>query len=195
MIGVKALVFDLDQTLFDRQGAFDRWNECLEVGSVLRRLDGNGYGDREHFFATFESLIGQTLNQHVFTQAILSFLQPDEMLLAVLKKLQAFYQLAILTNGGVATQNRKIHALGLNQIFSADRIFISSQIDIAKPDRSAFDLVAKELGAMPHECFYFGDQMETDVIAAESAGWMACHVRGPDDLQNCLRRLHEEAVC
>jgi hypothetical protein len=61
---VRALLFDLDNTLADRDRAFEGWarwfsRECLgfseaetidEVVSVLLTLDGNGYTHRNDFF-------------------------------------------------------------------------------------------------------------------------------------------------
>lgn len=199
MSDVSALVFDLDQTLFDRQAAFDDWMASLDVTSIERKrlsdLDGNGDGEREPFFDAVASIIGVPMSQQAFVEALLRFAKPDQALIRTLKRLQANYELAILTNGGALSQQTKIDSLCLCEVFSLNRIFVSSVIGFEKPDPNAFHHVAEAIGVADEACLYFGDRIETDIFAARRAGWRACHVAGPDDLKQRLLRLHEAATC
>ena len=199
MSDVSALVFDLDQTLLDRQAAFDDWMASLDLTSLerkrFRELDDNGDGEREPFFDAVASLIGEPLSQQSFVESLLRFAMPDHALIRTLKRLQANYVLAILTNGGALSQQTKIDSLGLCEVFPSNRIFVSSVIGFEKPDPNAFHLVAQAIGVANEACLYFGDRIETDVFAARRAGWRACHVAGPDDLKQRLLRLHEAAIC
>jgi putative hydrolase of the HAD superfamily len=196
---VSALVFDLDQTLLDRQAAFDDWMASLDVTSFerkrLRELDDNGDGERELFFDAVASLIGEPLSQQSFVESLLRFAKPDHALVRTLKRLQANYVLAILTNGGALSQQTKIDSLGLCDVFAPNCIFVSSVIGFEKPDPNAFYHVAEAIGVANETCLYFGDRIETDIFAAKRAGWRACHVAGPDDLKQRLLRLHEAAIC
>ena len=199
MTPVMAIVFDLDQTLFDRQLAWDRWIASIDISQrdrmELRVLDCNGLGNRDVFFATFESMTGRPIDQIRFAVSLSQFIEPDPALILMLKRLQEHYKLAILTNGGDMTQNFKLQELTVDQVISSDRIFVSSQIGFAKPDRRAFDFVADALGLRAEECFYFGDQLESDVMAARAAGWRAGHVSGPEDLRHRLDPFVETFVC
>ena len=199
MTPVMAIVFDLDQTLFDRQLAWDRWIASIDISQrdrmELRALDYNGLGNRDVFFAAFESMTGGSIDQGRFAVSLSQFIEPDPALILMLKRLQEHYKLAILTNGGEMTQHIKLQASTVDQVISIDHIFVSSQIGVAKPDRRAFDFVADALGLRAEECFYFGDQMESDVMAARAAGWWACHVSGPVDLRHRLNQFIETAVC
>lgn len=194
-----AIVFDLDQTLFDRQLAWDRWIASIDISQrdrmELRALDGNGSGNRDVFFAAFESMTGKSIDQIWFATSLSQFIEPDPALLLLLKRLQEHYMLAILTNGGEISQHVKLQALTVDQVISRDRIFISSQIGFAKPDRRAFDFVADALGLRAEKCVYFGDQMESDVLAARAAGWRAGQVSGPEDLRRRLNQFVETSVC
>lgn len=145
-----AIFFDLDQTLFDRQVAWDRWIASIDISErdrmELRALDCNGLGNRDAFFAALESMTERSIDQVRFAVSLSQFVEPDPALILMLKGLHEHYKLAILTNGGEKTQYIKLQALTVDQIISSDRIFVSSQMGFAKPDRGAFDFVADALG-------------------------------------------------
>lgn len=196
---VASIVFDLDQTLFDRQRALDDWIASLTLGdadkSRLRLLDQNGYGNRESFFTAFRSTTGRNLDQQRFVRALARFIQPDYSLNDCLKRLGERYSIAILTNGGVCTQQAKIRSLLLDEVFPRNQVFISEEIGFAKPDRRAFDFVANALGVPASECLYLGDSEEIDVVPARSAGWMAQLVRSRTELIQQLVQLQEVVSC
>ncbi|HCS51542.1 HAD family hydrolase [Rubinisphaera sp.] len=199
MINKAALIFDLDQTLFDRQFAVDNWFASLRLSHCdqarLRLLDRNGYGDREDYFVEFESLTGNKMDHKIFISSLVRFLEPDRSLINCLKRLRTYYSIAILTNGGAWTQHAKIKALSLNEVFPQNCIFVSEEIGFEKPDTNAFNYVANSLGVPASECLYFGDSMPTDIIAARVAGWRACHISGPAELARLLVQLPEVVTC
>ncbi|OYP36422.1 HAD family hydrolase [Rhodopirellula sp. MGV] len=184
------LVFDLDQTLFDRRQAFTDWIRTFglkpETQADLQRIDQNGYGDRSYFFETFRVQTGLRLDQATLTAGLLQHIHRDHVLLDCLSKLRSRYTLAVLTNGGIETQHAKWQALGLENVIAADHFFVSEQIGFAKPDRRAFEFVADRLGTDVARCTYFGDQPTIDVDGAIDAGWNACLVTGPGELQTQL---------
>ncbi len=196
---VTAIVFDLDQTLFDRQRALDDWISSLTLDKAdqlrLRMLDQNGYGNRDSFFTAFKSITGCNLDQHSFVRAFVRYIQPDYSLNLCLKRLGARYSIAILTNGGVSTQQAKIQSLLLDEVFPRSRIFISEEIGFAKPDYRAFEFVANAFGVPARECLYLGDSVETDVEPARSAGWMAQEVRSRSELIQYLVQMQAVVSC
>jgi HAD superfamily hydrolase (TIGR01509 family) len=66
-----------------------------------------------------------------------------------------------------------------------DRIFVSSEIGARKPEREAFDHVAREIGA-PLERILFFDDTEANVAAARALGMPAVLVRSPDDVRSAV---------
>ncbi|MEM6471790.1 MAG: HAD family hydrolase [Planctomycetota bacterium] len=188
---ITSLVFDLDQTLFDRRRAFDDWLADLSLSrrdsSRLRFIDQNGYGNRDLLFKSVETLTGEPLNQHRFVNTLMRFVEPNATLRTMLTRLRSDFRLAVLTNGGVATQIAKLKALALDSVFAPNRIFISAEIGFEKPDVAAFEHVASALKAPAGRCMYFGDRSNIDVSAALAAGWKACLVDGPTELQRKLR--------
>ena len=69
-----------------------------------------------------------------------------------------------------------------------DRVFVSSEIGHRKPDRSAFEFVARSLGVPIGSILFFDDTLE-NVEGALAAGLQAVHVRGPADVKTALVRL------
>jgi FMN phosphatase YigB (HAD superfamily) len=70
------------------------------------------------------------------------------------------------------------------------RVFVSSEIGLRKPDRAAFEHVAREIGAAPGRILFF-DDTESNVAGARAAGLQAVHVRSPDDVARALDGLLE----
>lgn len=190
-----AIVFDLDQTLFDRRQAMIGWLASLPLSEQQQQqvlqVDQNGYGNRDCFFREFETITGCALHQESLVQSLLQFAQFEPELLQRLQRLKERFAIAVLTNGASTSQRVKINALGLDRIFPEHCIFVSSEIGISKPDQRTFDWVADALGVTSHECVYFGDQLETDVMAARNAGWQAHLVQGPAEVIRWLEWLQE----
>jgi putative hydrolase of the HAD superfamily len=60
-------------------------------------------------------------------------------------------------------------------------VFVSSVIGLRKPDREAFDYVAREMGVPVSRILFFDDSL-ANVEGARAAGLQAVHVRGNDDV-------------
>lgn len=66
------------------------------------------------------------------------------------------------------------------------RAFISCEIGLRKPDRKAFDYVAREIGVDPSRILFFDDTLP-NVEGARAAGLQAVHVRSPADVLDAVR--------
>lgn len=172
--GPRAVLFDLDNTLIDRDGAVESMIEALLPNQAdrakLLALDGGGYGDRESLFRAWTQLTGQPMDQDLWTLALCSRLEPDRVLLESLQALSERAELAILSNGGGVTQRAKIKAARLNEIFEPNRIFVSGEIGQSKPDPCFFHHACQQLGVEPEEVLMVGDRDETDGLGARAAG-------------------------
>ncbi|HEY8313528.1 MAG TPA: HAD family hydrolase [Candidatus Baltobacteraceae bacterium] len=72
---------------------------------------------------------------------------------------------AILTNGWSPLQQRKAACIGFD-----GPVLVSSDIAARKPDRPAFEGLARALGLRPADVAYVGDSPSIDVIGARAAG-------------------------
>lgn len=147
-----ALLFDLDDTLLDRQSL---------IPEHLREVDQRGHGPRQPLFDAWP------IDQAGLTRWICQRLQPDPELLEVLSELPCK---ALVSNGGGETQRAKLKASGLDQIFAAEHIHISGELPWAKPDPRIFLHACQKLQIPPEECIFLGDHAEIDGLGAERAG-------------------------
>ena len=60
-----------------------------------------------------------------------------------------------------------------------DKIIVSDEIKLRKPDLRAYRLAARMLNSKPNECIYVGDEIE-DLEGASAAGMQAVFMRGED---------------
>jgi HAD superfamily hydrolase (TIGR01549 family) len=81
--------------------------------------------------------------------------------------------IGIITNGPVAHQFNKIHSLGLTSHVSSGHIFISDAVGVAKPNKQIFQHVAQKVNMNQSEMVYIGDSWPNDVVAPIEAGWKA----------------------
>jgi glucose-1-phosphatase len=68
------------------------------------------------------------------------------------------------------------------------KVFVSSIIGLRKPDKAAFDHVAREMGVAPQRILFFDDAL-TNVEGARAAGLQAVHVRSNADVVAALAPL------
>lgn len=69
-----------------------------------------------------------------------------------------------------------------------DRVFVSSDIGLRKPERAAFEHVCREIGLPPTALLFF-DDLEENVAGARACGLQAVRVTSPVDVRDALRRL------
>ena len=70
-------------------------------------------------------------------------------------------------------------------IAAFERIFVSSDLGLRKPDRAAFEFVAQAIGVRVSAILFFDDTLE-NVTGAQAAGLQAVHVRSPSDIKQAL---------
>ena len=67
-------------------------------------------------------------------------------------------------------------------------VFVSSRIGLRKPDREAFDFVARAMGVAAPRILFFDDAL-ANVEGARAAGLQAIHVRGNADVVAALEPI------
>lgn len=195
---MRAILFDLDETLHDRTASLDwyltdLYDRCQPSGPLeafktrFRELDQNGYADKAAVFGVLQAEFGLTASvaelvadvQQNAWKAAQTFSGTERLL----KELRARgYKLGIVTNGAVATQTSKLQALGLLDL--VDVVLISEQEGVRKPDPCIFQRAAERLGVGIRECIFVGDHPEYDIQGAQQAGmtgvWMRHSAPWPD---------------
>jgi putative hydrolase of the HAD superfamily len=70
------------------------------------------------------------------------------------------------------------------------KVFVSSELGKRKPERAAFEAVAREIGVPVERILFFDDTLE-NVEGARAAGLQAVQVRTPQDVEDALRPWRE----
>lgn len=184
---ITTVYFDLDNTLIDRNAALE---DCLRdffehylphiyfenEQPELEEQDDWGYTDRSDFATWFiqhyqppgweEGSFWTYLHTRIS-----QYVRPtSEALKAQLQTWSQSYQLGILTNGSIANQSRKIQQAGLDRIFAPERIHISQQHQLKKPDTRLFERLLEVEGLQPHQLLYVGDNPRNDIVPAHHLG-------------------------
>lgn len=184
------VLFDLDNTLVDRQGAFVRWSAAFVVErglpgdalEALRRFDGDGFAARDHMFASLkqaydipdsvESLID------LYRSNYFDFFEPDEDVLSQLRRLrQGCIRVGVVTNGP-PTQLEKLRRTGLLDVI--DGYCISDEIGVEKPHPEIFEEAVRRCGGATPSAgpvWMVGDTAEVDIAGGLNAGMRTIWIR------------------
>jgi putative hydrolase of the HAD superfamily len=185
---IKALLFDLDGTLLDRDESVKRFIDCQYVrlnsvvGHIPREtyknrfieLDQRGYVWKDKVYQQLvnEFQISETTWEELLQDYIAEFKHqcvPFPNLITTLERLKTCnIRLAIITNGRGQFQLDNIKALGIEKYF--DTILISEWEGIKKPDPEIFKRALKQLNVSPQQSLFVGDHPENDVKAAQNIG-------------------------
>lgn len=89
---------------------------------------------------------------------------PHEEILEYAKELRKTYKLAILSNANIGTLQRKLSA---EQLALFDKVVVSAEVGMIKPDPRIYEYVAEQLEVRPDECVFTDDSVAyTDAAKA-----------------------------
>ena len=87
---------------------------------------------------------------------------------ALLDKLYGKHKLYIITNGIAKTQHGRIDGTDTRKYY--ERIYISTEMGVQKPDKAFFDIVLSESGLDKKRSIVIGDSEKSDIKGALNAG-------------------------
>lgn len=188
---IKALIFDLDNTLIDRQKAFREmlvreFSKITENSDLINKMtddiiswDKNGEVSRDIAFSmwkdkyNFQNPTPEQLSASWSNESgKVAYLYPDVR--ETLTKLKDKYTIAVLSNGNKTSQRRKLETIAIYDLL--DYSLISGEFEVNKPDPKIYHFVCKQLGLKPEECAYIGDNYRIDVEGSKNAGLYPIYV-------------------
>jgi len=189
---LRAVIFDLDNTLLDRSAAHRGWLDALaaarpdvfpparwaEDRARLIAADGLGYTSRSEYFArllAWHPGLPAELRERCRAE-MFRHVRPAPEVHALLDALGARFRLGLVTNGHPVSQRGKLRAADLERRFAAAATVVTGELGVHKPDPRAFQPVIEALGVAPAEAVYVGDNPTHDVVGARQVGLRSCWV-------------------
>jgi putative hydrolase of the HAD superfamily len=198
---LKAVLFDVDDTLFDRRAAvqeilysivrklpevfanieknkvYEAFREADEVARLEFERGLAGEVVRDTRSRMFLKILGLPLKYgdivtELYIEAYPGINAPVKDAKNVVEILSDEFMLGIISNAFPDTQYNKLEGIGLRDKFEI--ILLSEEIGIRKPDREIFLKAANLLDIKPGECVFVGDSYTSDVIGAKRSGMKAC---------------------
>jgi len=199
-------LFDLDNTLADRERAFEACARLLldehrlpvEHLPWLVETDGDGLVPRPQFLEAVRDRLGLAATvddlMRWYAETYPTCYVPEQESIETLRRLKdAGWLLAIVTNGKTATQSEKIRRTGLGVAVHA--VCISEDLGVRKPDPAIFHEAARRCGA-PLVGWMVGDSAAADVGGGAGVGlhtaWLHRHrtwnslAAPPDLIAGCV---------
>ncbi|WP_030910622.1 HAD family hydrolase [Streptomyces sp. NRRL F-5126] len=190
---LRAVLWDVDDTLFDYSGAdrlalerhlgeasgadaFDRWRASMRLHWA--RFVAGEIGFEEQRRERVRTFLGRPLSDAEADAWFLGYhahyraswrLFPD--VLAALDDLAGDFRHAVLSNSSLRHQDRKLTVLGVRDRFEA--VVCAAEIGVGKPAPAAFAAACEALRLPPGDVVYIGDEPDVDAAAATAAGLAA----------------------
>jgi FMN phosphatase YigB (HAD superfamily) len=167
-MAVRAVVFDVGETLVDETGMWERAADAAGVPRFTLMGVLGGLAARGEHHSRAWAILG--------VEPPVSTWDPGDLYDDALPCLRGLRGAGILV--GAAGNVPAGHEEPLRE--HVDLLGSSGRWGVEKPDPAFFEQIARETGAQPSEIAYVGDRVDNDVEPALAAGMVAVHVRrGP----------------
>lgn len=200
-MALKAVGFDLDDTLYDRNDVYRAVYNVMEkeivetnvpfpefitefekhsqfaynqfmndeidratyrTQRVINTYDKFGFEITEEQAQVYEDNYVKNQNNLVFRADVVGLIED---------LIQNNVDVFILTNGPSAGQRNKIEVLNITNWFPEDRIFVSAEVGLTKPDVEIFEYIEEKLNLKGKDILYVGDDFKSDIIGSQKSNW------------------------
>ena len=198
---MKAILFDVDDTLYDQVVPFQKAYEDLFEGrydlpveelykrsryysdEVFEKTQRGEMSVKEmHIYRVQQAF--RSFGIHITDEEALTFQQLyaanqktltiSETMSEIIKLCQAKgIKMGVITNGPSNHQWNKVKALNVMDYIPKEYIFVSGDVGVAKPQLEIFNHVQTKMNLNPQQTLFIGNTFSSDIIGAKQAGWKA----------------------
>ena len=195
---IKAVIFDIDNTMYDYDAAnrvaireLEAWlsNRGLadalgcravyaEAMEIIKKRTGIDCAANHNRLLRFQCMLellkvsppGIALEMyHVYWDTLIGVMRPEPGLHALLEALkEKGLLIGIGSNMTAYIQYKKLEKLGV--LDQVDRIVVSEETGLEKPAPRFFQICVEKMGCAPEECIFIGDSVKHDVLGAITNG-------------------------
>ena len=195
---MKALIWDLDDTLYDLMIPF---RDACESVMKIRLEDPEAAYKRFRFRGDEVFEASQRGEMSLYDSRILRFIRAmadcgihadeeqadrfqkayetaqgqirlSERMKGLLARCKAAgVPMGVITNGPEPHQKMKFHALGLEAWIPEEKAVISGAVGVMKPETGIFRIAETVMGLGSEACIMIGDNYKSDICGAMDAGW------------------------
>ncbi|MEM1452945.1 MAG: TIGR02253 family HAD-type hydrolase [Planctomycetota bacterium] len=201
---MKAVLFDIDDTLFSTTEFAQRARKNAVEAMIARGIDATSEEVAAELQEVLREF-GSNYNQHfnkliqrmpphqirdvnpalVVAAGVVAYhdtkfehLRAFDDVVPFLEALrEARMRTGIITHGWTTKQSEKLIRLGLVDLFGPRDVFISDQVGISKPNPKLYQHALRQLGLLPGEAMYVGDNLANDIVPPKSIGMHTCWMR------------------
>ncbi|MBU2562628.1 MAG: HAD-IA family hydrolase [Nanoarchaeota archaeon] len=186
---MKAILFDLDNTLYDEKQFVDSGFKAVaeyiskeyhlkisEIYNILLKDFERGLRGKN-----FDVLLEKKglYNKKLVFKLIKVYrehppkLSPYKDIPEILENLKKYFKLGLVTDGFVKTQNNKISALGIRKFF--DVVIITEDGKFWKPHQKPYELAIKKLKVPSEKVIFVGDALK-DIQGANNLSMISIQI-------------------
>lgn len=183
---VRAVLLDIDGTLFDTRGARARFAQSMYGIAIASESEPPAV-----FCSRIARACGESTRMvlDAYRRHVHRFDERRPALSSALRQLSGVCVLGVLSNGSGPIQRRKLDASVPLEDIPFRVVHISGETRLTKPSRRAFEHAAAGLGVECRRVLHLGDDADADVAGARAAGMQACRVGGPSELPALIDEL------
>lgn len=193
---IKAAVFDLDHTLFDRYETLKKivpfFRERFKISEGVTDdfiYENLSWADKNFVHIGWTKIFAHLCNQGIFAE-IPEYQEYEDFVISKFKEIAVKFPFAIpalneiramglkiglITNSESHVQHEKLRMLELTNMF--DYVIISGDTPYRKPQKEIFLMMADYFGIETSEMMYIGDHPKFDVDGSRNAGCIPVWVK------------------
>ena len=162
---------------FDEDKAKKIKDELVSPGDIGKKIEDEIFTDVARVCGVEKDKVREAW----YTLAVV-----DENIVEYIKFLRKSHPVYLLSNAIDTFLKTIIYKNNLKNLF--DKMYISSEMKLAKPDKDFFLYVLDDIGAVASDCVIIDDNPK-NIAAAESVGIHGIVYRGLDDLKKELKKI------